>query len=359
MRVLFDIVHPAHVHFFKHMVRDLRARGHETAILAREKDVTSALLDLYGLAHDTVGRPSRRGRLGQLAELARRDLALVRLARRFRADVIVTRNPAGVQAARLTGAVGIFDTDDGTAAGIHFQAARPFAHWLTSPDCLPERWGPRHVPYAGYKQTAYLHPNHFQPDPAVLDEIGVARDQPFFVVRFVAMQASHDSGEAGMTLDAKREVIARLQRHGRVFLSCETRIPDEWAALAYKLPAHRLHDLLAFATLVVGDSQTVAAEAAVLGTPALRASTFAGRIAYLEELEHRYGLTFGYHPIASGAFLAKLDELLARGSGLKASFAAGHQRMLAEKIDVARWFVDFIEQKAIEGQRGGAGRRPR
>lgn len=349
VRALFDIVHPAHVHFFKHMIRSLQAQGHEVRILAREKDVTSKLLELYQLPHSVVGAPSRRGKLGQLVELARRDLTLARMARSFDADVIVTRNPAGVQAARLVpGVVGIFDTDDGSAAGIHFKAARPFAHWLTSPDCLPERWGQRHVAYQGYKQSAYLHPDHFTPDATVLDALGVSRGEPYFVVRFVAMDASHDGGESGMPASAKAELIARLEKRGRVFVSCEGKVPEQWRHLAYKLPAHRMHDMLAFAHLVIGDSQTMAAEAAFLGTPALRSSTFAGRISYLDELEHRYGLTWGFHPRDTDAFFAKLDDLLAR-SDVRASVAEGRERMLRDKINIATWFTTFILDKARAG----------
>ena len=45
MVVLFDIVHPAHVHFFKHIIRGLQKVGYNTPIVARDKDVTLALLD--------------------------------------------------------------------------------------------------------------------------------------------------------------------------------------------------------------------------------------------------------------------------------------------------------------------------
>jgi predicted glycosyltransferase len=347
MRVLFDIVHPAHVHFFKHMIPLLRARGHETTILARAKDVTCALLDAYGLPYESVGAP-RRGRLGQLGELVGRDVALATLARRFGADVIATRNPAGVQAARLAGAVGIFDTDSGSAVGVHFHAARPFAHWITSPDCLTERWGRKHVVYRGYKQSAYLHPDHFTPDPTVLDELGVARGEKFFLVRFVALDASHDHDESGLSPEAKRTVIEKLQKRGRVFLSCEGGVPPEWAHLAYRLPPHRLHDLLAFATLCVGDSQTTAVEAACLGTPALSVSTFTGRLQLLDELEQRYGLLWQFLPHEGTRLLATLDELLAREDP-HASIAAGRARMLAEKVNVVTWFTDFLESRARAG----------
>lgn len=343
MRVLFDIVHPAHVHFFKHMIPALRARGHDTVILARDKDVTCALLDHYGLAYRSVGRPAK-GRAAQLAELVRRDYELAKLARKFGADAIITRNPAGVQAARLAGTVGVFDTDSGSAVGVHFHAAKPFAHWLTSPDCLNERWGRRHVAYPGYKQSAYLHPDHFTPDPAVLDDLGVQKGEPYFLVRFVAMDASHDHNESGMPLDVRRSVIEKLQRKGRVFLSVEGGVPPEWAHLAYQLPPHRLHDMLAFATLCVGDSQTTAVEASFLGTPALSVSTFTGRLSLLDEMEHRYGLMWQYLPSQGAELLRKLDELLARDDP-RSSIAEGRARMLAEKTNVAVWFTDFIEQR--------------
>jgi predicted glycosyltransferase len=216
MRIVFDIVHPAHVHFFKNMIWSLEKRGHQTTILARDKEVTCRLLDDLGFRYKTVGRPSTRGKLGQLAELVHRDLTLVRLIRAFEADVIVTRNPAGVQAAQLLGIPGIFDTDDGSAAGVHFKAALPFAHFLTTPDCLPEYWGKKHWRYPGYKHSAYLHTEFFTPDRAVREELGVSEDEKYFIVRFVAMNASHDGGESGMSLQAKGAVIERLQKHGSV-----------------------------------------------------------------------------------------------------------------------------------------------
>lgn len=339
MRVLFDIVHPAHVHFFKHVIRGLEQRGHQTRIIARRKDVTGALLDHLGLPYRSLGAPAR-GRFGQLRELIRRDLALVREIRTFGADIVATRNPAGVQAARLAGAIGVFDSDDGPAAGIHFTAAKPFAHVLTSPDCVQETWSRRHVKYRGYKQSAYLHPDVFTPDPRVLDELGLGRDEPLYLVRFVAMSASHDSGEAGMPIAFKRDIIARLAARGRVIITSEGPISEEWRHLAYRGSPHRMHDLLAFASLLVGDSQTMAAEAAMLGTPSLRLSTWVGRLSYLDELEDRYGLTYGFHPTDAAALLAKLDRLLDQG---RSSIAAGHQRMLRDKINVAAWYTDFLE----------------
>ena len=112
MKIIFDIVHPAHVHFFKHILWGLEGKGHECKVLAREKDVTCDLLDKYKIAYESVGKAGKKSRLGQLAELLQRDNALRKISKQFRPDLILTRNPAGVQAARLCGALGVFDTDD-------------------------------------------------------------------------------------------------------------------------------------------------------------------------------------------------------------------------------------------------------
>ena len=345
MRILFDIVHPAHVHFFKHVIRMLEARGHTTHIVARQKDVTTALLDRLGFRYDVTGRSGKKHMLRQAAELARRDLALLRIARRFKPDLILTRNPAGAQVGRLLGIRSIFDTDDGRAAGVHFWSAAPFAHVVTTPDCIGEHYGRRHIQYAGYKQSAYLHPRHFTPDPAVRDALGVSPGEPFFLVRFVEMVASHDLREDGLPREAKRELLARLSRRGRVFVTHEGKLPEELEALRFPLPPDRLHDALAAANLLIGDSQTMAAEAAVLGTPNIRVSSWAGRLRVLDELEQRYRLTRSYRPAQVSEMLQELDRWLERPD-LRDDFAARRQRLIEEKVDVAQWFVDFVEAGA-------------
>jgi predicted glycosyltransferase len=344
MRVLFDIVHPAHVHFFKNMIRLLEARGHQTRIVAREKDVTIGLLDRLGFEYESVGRSEKKSLFGQARELAVRNLTLARVAREFGPDVIMTRNPSGAQVGRLLGIPAIFDTDDGRAVGIHYWSAAPFAHVITTPDCT-EPLGARHVTYPGYKQSAYLHPNYFTPDRSVLADLGVKAGERFFIVRFVEWVASHDTGEAGLRPDVQRSIVDEISRHGRVFVSHEGKIPPELASYQFPLSPDRMHDALAFADLLVGESQTMCAEAAVLGTPSLRVSSFAGRLGYLGELENRYGLTYGYRPDQVGEFRAHLTRWLAEPS-LRQSLSRKHQQLMTEKVDVARWFVDFLEAGA-------------
>ena len=340
MRVLIDISHPAHVHFYRHLVSELEHLGHSVAIVARDKEVTLALLDAFGLDHVTVGASGDKGLIGLGFELVERVTALRRIGRDFGADVILTRNPAGVQAARLLRIPGIFDTDDGREVGIHWKAAAPFAHYITMPDCITDDYRGKRVPYPSYKSLAFLHPDRFTPDRSVLEEAGIAPGERYFIARFVGFGASHDRSEAGMDLDVKHEVIARLSRHGRVLISSESELPESLAPHRFSLPPHRLHDALAFSSLVVGDSQSLAEESAVLGVPAIRYSSFSGRLARLRELEERYGLIFEYRLDAPEAFLDKVSAIARDGD--RSQWQQRRERLLSEKVDLTTWYRDFV-----------------
>ena len=104
-----------------------------------------------------------------------------------------------------------------------------------------------------------------------------------------------------------------------------------------------------YATMLVGDSQTMTSEAAVLGTPAIRCNTFVGRIHYLEEEEHKYGLTYGFCPEQSEAMFQKIDELLAMPN-LKQEWQTRRQKMLSEKIDYSAFLTWFIESYPESGK---------
>ena len=108
-----------------------------------------------------------------------------------------------------------------------------------------------------------------------------------------------------------------------------------------------MHHVMAFASLYIGDSQTMAAEAGVLGTPFVRFNDFVGRIGYLRELEDVYQLGYGIKASAPGSvdqLCARVQELVALpASERQTTFAARRQAMLNDKIDCAKFLTWFIE----------------
>ena len=343
MRVLFDIVHPAHVHFYRFMWESLTRQGHEALVVSRPKDVTEQLLDEMGIPHVRATMGPRDSWLGQGMELARRDALLVRLGRRFKPDIVLTRNPAGVQAARLLRVPGVFDTDNGTSAGVHFRLAAAFATVITTPTGMGEHYGRKHREYQSYKSLAFLHPKWFSPDPTIRGKLGVEPDERFFLVRFVAMNASHDHGMVGLSPAAARRVIGLLSGRGRVFVSSEKELPSDLDAHRLPTAPTEFHSVLAAAELCVGDSGSVAAEAALLGTPSIFCSSFAGKLSYLNELENRYGLARNIGHTDEQGLLDAVDGWSAN-NGLAAEMTRNRDKMLEEKVDLTSWYLDLVDE---------------
>jgi len=90
VRVLFDVTHPALVHLFGPAAGELDQRGHDVTIAARDKDVTTDLLDAAGVPY-TVASRAGSGPLSRVGELIEREIGLFRLARRVDPDVIVSQ----------------------------------------------------------------------------------------------------------------------------------------------------------------------------------------------------------------------------------------------------------------------------
>jgi predicted glycosyltransferase len=340
MRVLVDMGHPGHVHFYKHVIRRLRERGHEVLISARDKDVTLALLDHYGFHHRTLSVIGS-GRWGLFREFLQREWALLRLIREFDPDVVTAIGGLFIApVCRLLGKPSVVFTDT-EHVKLDRYLTYPLASAICTPECFSRDLDSRQVRYAGYQELAYLHPDYFQPDRTVLNEPGVSEGEPFIILRFVAWTASHDLGQRGFPLALRREAVKTLSRYGRVFITSEAELPGEFEPFRITVPHHRIHDLLAYARLYIGEGATMASEAALLGTPSVYVNTL--RLGYLEQMQHKYGLVFCYSD--AGQAIDKAVELLTE-SEVKTNWQAKRAKLLQEKEDVTAFAVDFIERRA-------------
>ena len=340
MRVLIDILHPAHVHFFKGFRQLLLDRGHELLVTAREKDVAVALLERLEIPHEVLSR--QRTGLGLAVEMLTRTSKLVSAARRFRPDVMTgIMGPSIAVAGRWLRipSVIFYDTEFATQTNWF---AYPLATAVCTPDCYQGKVRGNHITYAGYHELAYLHPTRFEPDAVRLARFGVSSDEPFFVIRFVSWEAIHDVNEVGLTLDQKLALIETMRSHGRVLITSEAQLPTDLEALRATGPVEDVHHLLAYAQLMVGESATMASEAAVLGTPAVFVAT-TGR-GYTDDQEAHYGLVRHFTNAQFDDALGCVKALLESGS-LEEIGRRGREQLLRDKIDVTQWMVDFFDSR--------------
>jgi predicted glycosyltransferase len=237
----------------------------------------------------------------------------------------------------------LLDDDDDDVEPLMVKYVHPHISQILSPTALQGMRSCKDtIYYSGYHELAYLHPNRFKPDASIFEEIGLKEGEPFFVLRFNVFKAHHDIGVQGLSIENKRKLIAYLEKKGKVFITTERSIDEEFKKYQLLLKPEKVHSLLYYATMFIGDSQTMTSEAAMLGTPAIRSNSFVGRIAYLEEQEHKYGLTYGFLPEKFEEMKAKIQELLAMPD-LKEEWNKRRQVMLKDKIDVSAFYIWFVE----------------
>jgi len=234
----------------------------------------------------------------------------------------------------------VVNEDDAHVVPFFARVAYPLAsHILAPSSCSTGKWVSKTIFYEGYHELAYLHPRDFVPDPMKTEGLASAR---FFLIRFAKLEAHHDKGKRGISVEVARALITRLNRFGRIVISSERILDPEFEPYRFCGNPANMHHILGFADLLIGDSQTMTAEAAVLGTPSIRFNDFVGRIGYLEELEHRYALTYGIPVSAPSRLLEMTENLLAR-SGLKVEWKAKRDIMLKEKIHLTDFMVWLFE----------------
>jgi predicted glycosyltransferase len=289
MRVWVDLTNSPHVLVMRPLIEAMRADGHEVEVTARDFAQTLELCERFGIEHTAVGR-HRGGRLASKAiGLASRSLALARWARGRRFDVAMGHGSNDVTVASALLRVPSATAFDYEWATVQHQVNCRLARSVVVPDAIPperlERYGARgkiHA-YPGLKEEYYLA--DFEPDPAVLGELGLDRERPLVVVRpppDVSLYHRFENPLFGRVLDRLAAGDAQT-----VVLP---RTPAQRAELgAFIVPAHAIdaQSLVAYADLVISAGGTMNREAVALGTPVF--TTFEGRLGAVDEALLREG----------------------------------------------------------------------
>lgn len=344
--ILIYLGHPAHYHLFKHLIQH---HENNVTVVIKTKDVLENLLHEENIPFIKIEELSNRSNTGSkvalMMRILKRVVKMLKIINEKKPLLLLGSAAELALSGKLTGIpTYVFFEDDVEKVHPYGWMVGPLATGMVCPEvCSAGRWTYKKTGYASYHELAYLHPAHFTPDRTVVNDV-FGKTERNFVIRFVDLIAFHDKGKKGITDTLAQQLIDRLLPFGRVHISSERKLPVQFESYRLKVPASQMHHVLAFADLFIGDSQTMTAEAAVLGTPALRFNDFVGELSYLEELEHTYGLTYGFRTNESDRLLVQLDELL-RMPNLKEEWKNRKEKMLSEKLDLAQWIIRFVEDK--------------
>ena len=286
-----------------------------------------------------------RGLFGLISELFEQQLKISNIIKRNQIDIMLQIN--GIFNAPVGRYYGIptfafSDTEnDKWANRLSFTLSKH----VFSPTCFDRSVGgswKNQTDYPGYHELAYLSPRYVS---------GEIEPGNRFLVRFVGWGAGHDLGEKGLSDGQKIELVDILSKFGSVHIFSEAPLPDSISGFVSKIYPSEIHDFMKGCKMIVGESATMASEAACLGIPAIYISN-TGR-GYTTEQDKKYGLIKHYR-------LDQWEEILNRlklwaVENLNEEWQKRRWNMLKGKIEVSHWLVDLIEnypESVAEAQNG-------
>jgi len=326
-RIIFDLNHPADFHFFKRLMGDLEDRGYKIRVIARDKDCLHTLLRHHGIKFISRGK-GRHSITGKYLYAVFNVALLARQLIRFRPALSVSlSSPYLILASRIFSikTLTYIDTDFNPRI---FPFIRR-AHYVFTPAGFQHTFHHNHFRLNTMKEMAYL-----AWDKAVHEKPGVGC---FF--RITRTDSVHHSPESGLDLTRIVELINNICQKYPCILSSEVPSLPGLSGQIEKANITEVHAQLQSCRVFWGNSATMAAEAALLGVPAIFVG--AEKFSYLIELEE-YGLLHCFHPSEVDSSVEKLKALLIQQPD-RGEYIRALSRFCGGKIDITSFLLWFIE----------------
>ena len=159
-----------------------------------------------------------------------------------------------------------------------------FSSLIITPNCFQESFGKKHIKFNGYKESVYLSKTINEKTNHGLSTF-LKNNKPYILVRFVNHHSTHEVGQNGLTNEDKHHLVNKLGEQYNVVISSEGPLPDDLKDYELNTPIEKIHQVLKNAILYFGESTTMAAESAVLGTAAVLIEN--KKRGYIEDLQYK------------------------------------------------------------------------
>jgi uncharacterized protein len=346
MRVGIIANTPAQVYFYNNIISKMEQDGNELYLLVRDYGETLQVLKELKISHYIYSSPPS-SKYGKVLNLPFDILRAYKYLSRFKIDLITGFGVFDAYTSFLLKIPSIIFNDcepwvNTRSYDIQFKMYMPFIETMITPDCFRQDLGRKQIKISSYKEMAYLHPTYYKPNIDILHHLGLEDGADYILLRFNAFDAVHDLSIKGFSDDDKIRLVRDLEKYCHVFISSEAGVPKPIRSHITKIPKSRIHDAIKYAKLLVTDTQTMATEGAILGTPTIRCNKFVGAfdMGNFIELENRYKLLFN---CSDPKVAIEKSVEWARDNHLKQQFQKRREKLLREKIDVTKFMTWFLE----------------
>lgn len=339
MKIIIDIGHPAHVHLFKNFAIEMQKKGHVILFTCREKEFEIRLLQAAGFKYISLGHHYKSVG-GKAFGLLKFNLKLLNIARKFQPDVFLSSGSMyAAQVSALLGRphIALEDTENMEQIWLY----KPFSKLILTPDAIPQKYGKKQLRYKGFHQSAFLHPNYFKREVDFKRKLGISSNERVFLLRMVALNATHDLKVPGLSKDQVLKLINILENKGRLFISSEKPLVNGLEKYSLNIAPEMIHDFISICDLVIGESSTMSNEAGYLGVPNI----------FIEDINlnvlNRYselGLKIHFKGLDDER-LKEVEFIVSNIAEYKEKFERNSKDFINNSIDLTAYLVDLFESK--------------
>ena len=267
----------------------LTERNHEVYVVARDKDVLLKVLDENNVQYELFG-VHRKNIILKYFAIFEILCSYIQIISRIKPDIIISKASFYSVFLSRFGKCKSIIFPDSEVVTLTNRIVAPMADRVITPSNFQISFGDKHFRIPGLFEDCYLHPSVFSSEGYLNDNNDIQK--PYVLLRFIGWNANHDLGKSGISEKLKVDIVNYLKSKYQIFISSEKELHDDIKQYKISIAASKIHSLLAGADLYIGDSQSMAAEAALLGTPSIRYNSFVGDgdMSNFKILEEKYGL---------------------------------------------------------------------
>ncbi len=340
MNYIFALGHPAHYHLFKNISNTLKSHGHNVHFVITPKDVLENLLISNKEDYSILARRENKNNLlGKLFKIIKSTRSLIRIAKEKKTTIIIGCLSQIAYAGKYLRIPSIFvGEDDFSYTWLQGLITYPWVTHILTPHITGVGiFNYKRIAYSGYQKLSYLHPNYFN-----IKHLSHPENKKQILIRLVNLSAYHDVSAKGLNNKVLSDLILAFANTATILISSERELPKMFEQYRIKIEPKDMHEVLFNSDLFIGDSQSMAVEASLLGVPNIRINNFAGKISVLNELEYHYNLTRSLKPSEAYKIVDLSKEMLISADIIEKQ-ELRRDKMLADKIDVSAFMVWFIE----------------
>ena len=272
MKILININHPAHVHYYRNFIKLMEAKGHQFCVINRDSKMINQLLDIYGIEHTIRNkRPEKKGTIPSLMYLLKMILWCIRKSFTFHPDMYMGFASSACAITAWMFRKPSILIDDTEHNSMTHKLYMPVCTKVLTPFYFKKDLGnkDKQIRFNAYVEQLYLHSAYYENNEQVLKELNV-KPKEYVIIRYVAYDAHHDLKVRPISEEVKKTIVKEISKHYKVFVSLEKSVKDPfYDDYVLKISPEKMHDLEANAKFMVAEGATMASEAFVLGVPYL------------------------------------------------------------------------------------------